>query len=212
MLIVFEGLDGVGKSTIVNGVVNYFSAKHMRTPSPILKEVRSKCSEISVTAEEALFDFCNILASEQLHHDNSNLVICDRYIISTEARRIALECTDSPNLYSKLAKWSWHPSIYKPTICIHLCLEEYERQQRVRNRGKMTLDERKLNSDPRYRSALLTAYSELCDITIELTSFNESQAISYVIDCLENLLPELSEMRISKFENEEVSPDELHLF
>ena len=61
MLIVFEGLDGVGKSTIVNGVVNYFSAKHMRTPSPILKEVRSKCSEISVTAEEALFDFCNIL-------------------------------------------------------------------------------------------------------------------------------------------------------
>lgn len=211
MLIVFEGLDGVGKSTIVSGVVDNFSAKHMRTPSPILKEIRSKCSEISIKAEEALFDFCNILASEQLLHDNSDLVICDRYIISTEARRIALKCTDSPNLYSKLGKWSWHPNTYKPTICIHLCLEEYERQQRVRNRGEMTLDERKLNSNPRYRAALLTAYSELCDITIDLTGLNESQAISYVINCLENLLPELSQMKTQDSKNGQNICDELNL-
>ena len=34
MLIVFEGLDGVGKSTVINGVAERLNAKRMRTPSP----------------------------------------------------------------------------------------------------------------------------------------------------------------------------------
>ena len=43
MLIVFEGLDGVGKSTVINGVAERLNAKRMRTPSPSLREAREKC-------------------------------------------------------------------------------------------------------------------------------------------------------------------------
>ena len=198
MLIVFEGLDGVGKSTIVEGVVESFSAYKMRTPSPILKEARQKCAKLSTKAQEALFDFGNIMASEELWRRNDMLVVCDRYIISTTARRIASSNIDSPNLYSELDKWKWDTELYRPTICIHLYLQENERQRRVCSRGDMTDDEERLNTDPRYRAALITAYSRLCDITIDLTGFNESQAINHGVACLEELIPSL---RIFRQEN-----------
>ena len=163
----------------------------MRTPSPILKEARQKCAKLSTKAQEALFDFGNILASEELWRKNDSLVICDRYIISTTARRIASSNIDSPNLYSELDKWTWDSELYRPTICIHLYLQENERQRRVRSRGDMTNDEERLNTDPRYRAALIIAYSELCDITIDLTGLNEAQAINHVVACLEKLIPSL---------------------
>jgi len=51
-----------------------------------------------------------------------------------------------------------------------------------------------LELDPRYRAALLMAYSDLCDITIDLTGLDEEQAVEWVMACLRERLPELNEV------------------
>ena len=66
MLIVFEGLDGVGKSTVVQGVINALNARLMRTPSPLLKEARRRCSDLPPEVGEALFDLGNMMASAEM--------------------------------------------------------------------------------------------------------------------------------------------------
>jgi thymidylate kinase len=211
MLIVFEGLDGVGKSTVVQGVVNHLNAKLMRTPSPFLKEARRQCSALSPNAEEALFDLGNVMASEEMRQDESHAMVCDRYVISTEARRFATQHGDSPSLFGALSSWTWPEHLFESTLCVHLCLQEDERKKRVRHRGEMTPDEERLEVDPRYRAALLMAYSELCDITLDLTGLDKRQAVAWVIACLEERLPGLKGECLPVFSNGLVNQSQNHV-
>ena len=193
MLIVFEGLDGVGKSTVVQGVLDALNGILMRTPSPLLKEARRRCSDLPSEVGEALFDLGNMMASAEMQELQDHIVVCDRYLVSTAARRIASEHVDSPELIRDLLLWTWPEHLHQPTLSVHLCLQEDERKQRVRHRGEMTADEERLEVDPRYRAALLMAYSELCDITIDLTGLDEEQAVAWVMACLRERLPALCE-------------------
>lgn len=193
MLIVFEGLDGVGKSTVVQGVLDALNGILMRTPSPLLKEARRRCSDLPPEVGEALFDLGNMMASAEMQELQDHIVVCDRYLVSTVARRIASEHVDAPELIRDLLSWTWPEHLHQPTLSVHLCLQEDERKQRVRHRGEMTADEERLEVDPRYRAALLMAYSELCDITIDLTGLGEEQAVAWVMACLRERLPALRE-------------------
>ena len=189
MLVVFEGLDGVGKSTIVQGVVNAMGGVLMRTPSPLLEKVRQRCSDLPPEIGEALFDFGNMMASAEMEKMQDQMVVCDRYVISTVARRVASEEADHSEMLEDLCSWLWPDHLHQPTLNVHLFLQEGERKQRVRQRGNLTHDEERLEVDSRYRSALLTAYSELCDITIDLTGLDEKQAVTWVMAHLEWHLP-----------------------
>jgi thymidylate kinase len=209
MLIVFEGLDGVGKSTVVQGVISALSATLMRTPSPLLKEARRRCSDLPPEVGEALFDLGNMMASAEMREMEERTVVCDRYLVSTAARRIASEHADSPGLIRGLSSWTWPEHLCQPTLSVHLCLQEDERKQRVRHRGEMTADEERLEVDSRYRAALLMAYSELCDITIDLTGLDEEQAVAWVMTCLRERLPALHEVAIdSAIEEDSTSREE----
>ena len=203
MLIVFEGLDGVGKSTVVQGVLTTLNATLMRTPSPLLKDARRRCSDLPSEVGEALFDLGNMMASAEMRGMNEQTVVCDRYLVSTAARRIASENVDSPELIQALSSWTWPEHLLEPTLSVHLCLQEDERKNRVRHRGEMTVDEKRLEVDPRYRAALLMAYSELCDITIDLTGLDEEQAIAWVMTCLRERLPALHEVAVDSATGED---------
>ena len=194
MLIVFEGLDGVGKSTVIQGVLDALNATLMRTPSPLLKEARSRCSDLPPEVGEALFDLGNMMASAEMREMDEQTVVCDRYLLSTVARRLASDNVDSPELIRGLSSWTWPEHLHQPTLNVHLRLQEDERKKRVRHRGEMTADEERLEVDPRYRAALLMAYSDLCDITIDLTGLDEEQAVEWVMACLRERLPELNEV------------------
>ena len=206
MLIVFEGLDGVGKSTVVQGVLNALNATLMRTPSPLLKEARRRCSDLPPEVGEALFDLGNMMASAEMRRWKSGS-LCVIVILSAHQRRLASQNVDSPDLISGLSSWTWPEHLYQPALSVHLCLQEDERKQRVRHRGEMTADEERLEVDPRYRAALLMAYSELCDITIDLTGLNEQQAVAWVMTCLRERLPALREVVIESETDEERERD-----
>ena len=61
----------------------------------------------------------------------------------------------------------------------------------------MTADEERLEVDSRYRAALLMAYSQLCDITIDLTGLDEEQAVAWVMTCLRERIDALHEMVVN---------------
>ena len=187
MLIVFEGLDGVGKSTVINGVAKRLNAKRMRTPPPLLNEARKKCASLSTRAEEALFDLGNMMASDEMQREENQLMICDRYAISTDVRRIVSRHNNQADILEEIFDWEWPKHLYRPLLNIHLCVNEKIRQQRVRLRGNMTLDEKRLETDAEYRTAILIGYSEMCDITLDLTGLDEDQAVNSVMAYLRNL-------------------------
>tara|TARA_Y100000746_G_scaffold214876_1_gene208556 strand:+ start:739 stop:1395 length:657 start_codon:yes stop_codon:yes gene_type:complete len=209
MLIVFEGLDGVGKSTVVQGVISALNARLMRTPSPLLKEARRRCSDLPPEVGEALFDLGNMMASAEMREMDEQTVVCDRYLVSTVSRRLASENVDSPELLRALSSWTWPEHLLEPALSVHLCLQEDERKKRVRHRGEMTADEERLEVDSRYRASLLMAYSELCDITIDLTGLDEEQAVAWVMTCLRERLPALHEVAVdSAIEEDPTSREE----
>ncbi len=209
MLIVFEGLDGVGKSTVVQGVISALNARLMRTPSPLLKEARRRCSDLPPEVGEALFDLGNMMASAEMREMDEQTVVCDRYLVSTASRRLASENVDSPELLRALSSWTWPEHLLEPALSVHLCLQEDERKKRVRHRGEMTADEERLEVDSRYRASLLMAYSELCDITIDLTGLDEEQAVAWVMTCLRERLPALHEVAVdSAIEEDPTSREE----
>lgn len=183
MLIVFEGLDGVGKSTVMNGVAKRLNAKRMRTPPPLLDEARKKCASLSTRAEEALFNLGNMMASDEMQRIEGRLVVCDRYVISTDVRRIVSRDGNQADMQEEIVDWEWPKHLYRPVLNIHLCLDETIRKKRVRSRGNMTQDEKRLEMDAQYRTMLLFGYSVMCDITLDLTGLNEEQAVNSVLAC-----------------------------
>ena len=188
MLIVFEGLDGVGKSTVINGVAERLNAKRMRTPSPSLSEAREKCGSLSIRAQEALFDLGNMMASDEMQRIENQFIVCDRYAISTDVRRIVSRHNNHDDVMEEILDWEWPKDLYRPVLNIHLCVSENIRKERVRLRGNMTEDEKRLEMDTKYRTMLLVGYSEMCDITLDLTGLDEGQAVDAVLACIKRVI------------------------
>ena len=52
----------------------------------------------------------------------------------------------------------------------------------------MTEDEKRLEMDTKYRTMLLVGYSEMCDITLDLTGLDEGQAVDAVLACIKRVI------------------------
>ena len=145
MLIVFEGLDGVGKSTVINGVAERLNAKRMRTPSPSLREAREKCGSLSIRAQEALFDLGNMMASDEMQRIENQFIVCDRYAISTDVRRIVSRHNNHDDVMEEILDWEWPKDLYRPVLNIHLCTGKHPKRARVarkhdRRRERLEMD------------------------------------------------------------------------
>ena len=54
-----------------------------------------------------------MMASAEMQELQDHIVVCDRYLVSTAARRIASEHVDAPELIRDLLSWTW------PSTCIN---------------------------------------------------------------------------------------------
>jgi dTMP kinase len=88
--VVFEGLDGSGKSTCARLVAEHLGAALMTTPSPAVREYRDALVEALGPAQEArqLFYLSTVFAaSEEVTRrlGAGESVVLDRYFLSTQA-------------------------------------------------------------------------------------------------------------------------------
>ena len=177
--IVLEGLDGVGKSTLVRRLANERGYQLMTTPGSELLPIRSDIISgvgNSQTAR-ALFYAATVQAEgEKAHAFNKQgkTVVMDRYRASTIA--YAHERGVTLNLDVVLSQ------AVKPHLSILLTLDETERQHRLKQRGTTAEDIETLN--PEFRDAVISRLKSMCDIELDLTGADEEEAVLLVRQCI----------------------------
>ncbi|MDN5357980.1 MAG: dTMP kinase [Candidatus Methanomethylophilaceae archaeon] len=141
--IVFEGIDGAGKSTLINRVSEILGSEGVSTvvtaeptDGPVGKLIRSgavKC--ISQDAEALLFTADRACHTAEIikWKDEGKTVLCDRYYASTMAYQ-------SANFNGTESKKEWlkelnRPVIIEPDITILLDVDPEEGMRRVGARG-----------------------------------------------------------------------------
>lgn len=174
--VAIEGLDGVGKSTILNRLAARFSGHAMSTPGPALRSSRPAILEAFAHDElaKALF-YAASVSSEGSHArslvERGEWVFMDRYWASTLAYAKARGVSADLGALSK--------SLPQPDITILLVLDEPERQRRLSARGATAEDMETL--DPGFRECVLEELRSHADISVDVTSFT-AEALSVELE------------------------------
>lgn len=164
--VAIEGLDGVGKSTILGRLAERFSGHAMSTPGPALRSSRPAILEAFAHDElaKALF-YAASVSSEGRHARNlverGEWVFMDRYWASTLAYAKARGVSADLEALSK--------SLPQPDITILLLLDEPERQRRLSARGATAEDMETL--DPGFRERVLDELLVHADMSLDVTHF-----------------------------------------
>ena len=159
--VAIEGLDGVGKSTILNRLAERFSGHAMSTPGPALRSSRPAILEAFAHDELAKALFYAASVSSEGRHERGEWVFMDRYWASTLAYAKARGVSAELDFLGQ--------SLVKPDITILLLLDEPDRQQRLLARGATAEDMETL--DPGFRECVLDELMAHADIAVNTTHF-----------------------------------------
>ena len=183
-LIVFEGLDGVGKTSIALKVAQQTGALYVKTPPPQFSEnLRDYVDEIGNIEARYLFYLSgSLLVGNQItDFIQNNHVVCDRYVESTIATHRALGVRVQIDLSTL--------SYPKADAVVVIHVEETVRLQRLASRDyKSKSDEYFLDDVKRIR--LLREYEEMGALTIDTTHLGIDAAAERVLSILVSLYPE----------------------
>ena len=141
--IVFEGIDGAGKTTLIDGVSEFLASKGIDVvvtaePSdgPIGSIIRSgKIKDISQNAEALMFTADRAYHTQEMLRwiESGKTVLCDRYYASTIAYQSAnLDGTESDRDWLMEIN---RPVITEPDFTFLLDLDPEESMLRVNGRG-----------------------------------------------------------------------------
>lgn len=132
--IVFEGLDGAGKTTIAKALAAEMGAVYIATPPSLLENVREIIdTQVSVETRFLYYLLGNSIVSDQIKKmRNRKPIVCDRYIHSTLSFHQLLGIKIDDNVIKAL-------NLEIPDIIFFIYVsDEQERQRRIRKRNKRT--------------------------------------------------------------------------
>jgi dTMP kinase len=181
--IVIEGLDGVGKSTLVSKLAEMFSGHAMSTPGPALRDIRNSVLEVFAQDElaKALFYTASVSSEGKQARCLTNQgkwVLMDRYWASTVAYAKARGVTANLDALSE--------SLTQPDLTVLLLLDEPERQKRLRLRGSTSEDEETLN--PSFRECVLNELNARANLAINISGLAEQDAAANVFSAIKEHL------------------------
>ncbi|KAJ4432102.1 hypothetical protein ANN_20716 [Periplaneta americana] len=158
--IVFEGLDGAGKTTNVKKLTEFLQGQTVSTPPNCMLPLRDHFNQQPAALKRAYYGLGNYIAGRHVETLlNSHAVIMDRFWHSTAAYAIAEEvktvCLQLPQEGDPLYRW---PSdLVKPDLVLFLELDESARSSRHRCRNTTnTEEEQQLLWDNLYRERLFS--------------------------------------------------------
>ncbi|HAB93115.1 MAG TPA: thymidylate kinase [Pseudomonas sp.] len=171
--VVVEGLDGVGKSTLVKELAESFSGHAMSTPGPALRESRQSVLNAFSQDElaKALFYTASVSSEgrrARILAESGAWVFMDRYWASTVAYAKARGVTADLDALSK--------SLVQPDITVLLVLDESERQRRLNIRGATSEDMETL--DAIFRKCVLDELHARANLVVDITGLAELDAAS----------------------------------
>ena len=175
--IAVEGLDGCGKSTMVNLLADVLDAVVVNNPPHHMRDERKIADKLSNDERRAWYLSANReaarIAITTLEKGRS--VVMDRSVASTLAFGDAEngQVTDC-----------WPTDIPRPDLLVLLQVSESERRRRCNSRGKTpTKEERKLEKEDAFRNRILNGYIALGAIPIP-SDGTERETLSEILKIL----------------------------
>jgi len=179
VFIVFEGLNGSGKSSLAKALALSLRGQYIATPPKEIAPFRAIMDEASLTAHFFYYMLGNILISDELKKSKpTDIIICDRYVDSTLARHAVLGLDIRGFDLGRFA-------LQEPDISFFIYCDETERLRRVEQRGKKNKWDI-LDEDSRLRKK----YIEYFRLKKKFHFFNtshetESESLARLISVLE---------------------------
>ena len=129
LFVVIEGVDGAGKSSVLNLVVKKINATSIETPSGLMRKYRHLVENAHPTIRFLYYVLANHIQSfsiRKLLRENS--VICSRFAHSTKAHHAIYGCF--------IARHAplWILANQKPDLIFYLMVQREEREKRIYNR------------------------------------------------------------------------------
>ena len=177
--VAIEGLDGVGKSTVVQQLAALFSGHAMSTPGPALREARPAVLQAFAEDELAKALFYTASVSSQGRQarqlaDAGSWVFMDRYWDST------LAYAQARGVSADLAALS--SALVQPDLTVLLLLDEAERQARLTARGATAEDMETL--DPAFRQCVLDALQAKASLVVDITGLAMQEVATKVASAI----------------------------
>ncbi len=176
-LIAIEGLDGVGKSSVVAALADRLGAEGLTNPPRERMTERSEADRRPPPERRAWYLAANrqVAARAEQTRAAGRAVVMDRSVASTLAFAAAERAE---------ANAVWPSDVPRPDLLVLLTLDEVERTRRLAGRsGPTTDEERRLASDPAFRARVLEAYRSLGAIALDA-----SGSIVQIVAAIEALL------------------------
>lgn len=164
-VIVIEGLDATGKTTLTLSLREILGASLLRSPPQCLSPWRGLFDQEPPLLRRAFYALGNYITAGQIGQEATHTpVIVDRYWHSTAAYAIATavggKVGNLPQRGSEVYRWPG--DLLQPSLVILLTLDPQERRRRLRDRGQdKTQEEEELEADHLFRLKVEEAYQRI---------------------------------------------------
>ncbi|CAG9771346.1 unnamed protein product [Ceutorhynchus assimilis] len=200
-LVILEGLDGSGKTSMTKQLAKKFKAEKRCTPPESIRDLRDYFDK-ELTLRPAYYSLGNYIAAlEILCVLPENAVVMDRYWHSTTAYALAQGVADRPselelpNPSDEIYKWP--DDLLKPDKVIFLNVSEEMRLERHSRRAAalVTTQENLLKDNVKFRGDVIQAYKNMREPAV--TIINGDGSFGVTLFKLKNNLKSLLEKNVS---------------
>ncbi|XP_068920879.1 UMP-CMP kinase 2, mitochondrial [Petaurus breviceps papuanus] len=164
-VIVIEGLDATGKTTVTHKVAKALNAVFLKSPPPCVLQWRKTFDNEPTIIRRAYYSLGNyIIASEIAKASIQAPVIIDRYWHSTAAYAIATEISGLPQYLPPVHHpvYQWPEDLLKPDLVLLLTVNPEARIQRIQERGvHKTKEEIELEINQLFREKVEISYQRM---------------------------------------------------
>ncbi|MFZ6799262.1 deoxynucleoside kinase [Undibacterium sp. Di24W] len=165
--IVFEGVDGAGKSEISAAVAKRMGARHLESPTGKFKDMRNYIDETLCDKGRFLFYLASNfdLSREIREHRESELspIICARYFYSTIIGYASKNNIDMDSICEKIPVSSI--DLEAPDMTIFLDINKEAQRKRLESRDPNYISHMdfKVLNDESYQERLIANYARTCE-------------------------------------------------
>ncbi|XP_036119326.1 UMP-CMP kinase 2, mitochondrial [Molossus molossus] len=164
-VIVIEGLDATGKTTVTQAVSDALKAVLLKSPPASISQWRKVFDDEPTIIRRAFYSLGNyIVASEIAKASVTSPVVVDRYWHSTATYAIATEVSGTvhhlPPAHHPI--YQWPKDLLKPDLVLLLTVSPEERLNRIQGRGlERTREETELEANSIFRQKVEVSYQRM---------------------------------------------------